>query len=77
MPHPHPSTSSHLATETALLEVLHTRSKHQHRSQLFLQRLRGVLRLAKRVIAALPARDGPSTSDPYRAVALLLPKVSW
>jgi hypothetical protein len=75
MPHPHPSTSSHLATETALLEVLHTRSKHQHRSQLFLQRLRGVLRLSKRVIAALPARDGPST-DPYRAVAPLLPKVS-
>ncbi|BEI82568.1 hypothetical protein CcaverHIS002_0304360 [Cutaneotrichosporon cavernicola] len=74
-PHPHSSTSSHLATETALLTVLYDRSKAQHRSQIFLSRLQGVLRLSKRVIAALPRRDGSSSQvDPYAEVLGLLPK---
>ncbi|GMK56941.1 hypothetical protein CspeluHIS016_0307810 [Cutaneotrichosporon spelunceum] len=78
MPHPHPSTSSHIATETALLQLLHTRSKAQHRSQPFLSRLHAVIRLSKRVLAALPPREphaSPSSShaDPYARTLRLLP----
>lgn len=46
----HSSVRAHLATETALLAALHARSRAQHRAQLFLRRLEGVLRLARLVI---------------------------
>lgn len=57
---PHASTLSHFATETALLTTLYARSKAQHRSQIFLSRLQGVLRLSRRVIDALATDKVPS-----------------
>lgn len=46
-PQAHSSTAAHLATETALLKTLYVRSKDQHRGQVWLPRLAGVLRLSK------------------------------
>lgn len=45
----HPSLESHLSTELTILRAIIERSKFQHRSQPFLQRMREVHRLGHRV----------------------------
>lgn len=46
-PHFHASLPSHLSTELALLQTFIKRASAQHRSQLFLQRMEGVVRIGK------------------------------
>lgn len=55
IPHVHSSTHFHLHTETAILDALYTRSRHQHRAQLFLRHTAHVLRLCKPTLAAWTA----------------------
>lgn len=45
--HFHASLPSHLSTELAFLQTFIKRASSQHRSQLFLQRMEGVLRVGK------------------------------
>lgn len=73
MPRLHSSIPSHLSTELELLRGLINRSKFQHRSQPFLQRMKEVQRLALRVEGGLAASEGtPGENDMLRS---LVPKV--
>ena len=49
----HASVESHLKTELVLLDTVRRRSNAQHRSQVFMTRLEGVLRLGRLVYASL------------------------
>ncbi|KAL1407175.1 hypothetical protein Q8F55_006591 [Vanrija albida] len=64
----HPSTRFHFWTETAVLTTLLQRARAQHRAQLFLRRLVGVVRLARRVGGALAQDD----SDALRSLVPVL-----
>ncbi|WVO19804.1 uncharacterized protein IAS62_001094 [Cryptococcus decagattii] len=48
--HFHASLPSHLTTELALLQTFIKRASAQHRSQLFLQRMEGILRVGKSML---------------------------
>lgn len=48
--HFHASLPSHLSTELALLQTFIKRASAQHRSQLFLQRMEGILRVGKSML---------------------------
>lgn len=48
--HFHASLPSHLSTELALLQTFIKRASAQHRSQLFLQRMEGILRAGKSML---------------------------
>ncbi|WVQ85314.1 hypothetical protein IAT38_007479 [Cryptococcus sp. DSM 104549] len=59
--HLHSSIPSHLSAELALLQTFIRRSAAQHRTQLFLQRMEGVLRMGKLLLAYVKqngARNG-------------------
>nr|ODN98772.1 hypothetical protein L204_02736 [Cryptococcus depauperatus CBS 7855] len=49
--HLHASIQSHLCAELSLLQAFIRRAAAQHRTQLFLQRMKGVLRISKAVLA--------------------------
>lgn len=66
----HASTPAHLSIELAVLKGLIERSKFQHRSQPFLQRMREVHRLAKRIEPCLP-----QTGNDVESLKRFLPKV--
>lgn len=71
-PRPHSSTAGHLAAETAVLATLYARSRAQHRAQVWLVRLAGVLRLARLVGAAVAGKAAPRGRRTSRSRTLAL-----
>lgn len=56
----HPSVPGHWVTELVVLQTLNTKSRAQHRSQIFLSRLDGVIRIAKLIASSFEPEASPT-----------------